>query len=264
MSQWNNFDEIVCICLESRNDRFIEQKKIFDNAGIPVSFYRPKKHKNGGVQGCFESHINVITDCYNRGLNNVLIFEDDATPTSYFTPDSMNECCSFMNTNSDWDLLFLGSNVKSGNGIENTSFPHIYKSRFLNAHAYVVSRKGMEKYANLKFISQIDVIYAANHHSYAFLPSIFNQRLSQSDIADNEDYMGLKNQSTHKAFQSINNYYAAYIGYKGKCILEIFIFSFVWLLYKYPQHRKLFFSLFIITLILYKFVNWIGYLQYNH
>lgn len=264
MDLWKTFDRIVCICLTSREDRYIEQKRIFEDANIPVTFYRPEKHKNGGIQGCFESHINVITDSYNKGFNNVLIFEDDATPTSMFNLNSMNECVSFMKTNSDWDLLFLGSNVKSGEGVDDTAFPHIYKSRFLNAHAYVVSRKGMEKYANLKYISQIDVIYASNHHSYAFLPSLFNQRLSNSDIGDNENYMGLKNKYTHRAFQILNNYYATYIGYNGKCILEcVIVFTVIFMYYK-PYYRGRLLVVFLFLIILYKIINLIGYLQYNH
>jgi len=263
MSLWNNFDSIVCICLESRNDRYIEQKKIFEDINIPVTFYRPQKHKNGGIQGCFESHINIIRDSYNKGLNNVLIFEDDATPTDMLNSESINECVSFMKTNSDWDILFLGSNIKSGYGVENTSFPHIYKSRFLNAHSYVISRKGMEKYENLKFISQIDVIYATNHHSYSFLPSLFNQRLSESDIGDNENYMGLKN-TTHRLFQRFNNYYAIYVGYNGKNIIECILLSIVYLMYIYPHKSKMFMIMFILTFIFYKMINWIGYLQDNH
>ena len=264
MEVWNQFDEIVCICLASRNDRYIEQKEIFDKAGIPVSFYRPKKHKNGGVQGCFESHISVITDSYNKGLNNVLIFEDDATPSSEFNIKNMMECISFMKTNSDWDLLFLGSNVKSGYKTEDTTSPNIFKSRFLNAHAYVVSRKGMEKYANLNYISQIDVVYTTNHHSYAFLPSMFNQRLSKSDIGDNETYMGLKNPTTHRAFQILNNYYARYIGYNGKCILELLMVCSVLFMYYKPVYRGRLLVIFLILMALYKGANWIGYLQDNH
>lgn len=263
-SVWKNFDSIVCICLASRNDRYIEEKKIFDDLGIPVIFYRPEKHVNGGVQGCFESHIKIITDCYNKGLNNVLIFEDDATPSSKYNIGSISECVSFMKTNKDWDLLFLGSNVQSGYGVEKTSYPNIFKSRFLNAHSYVVSRKGMEKYANLKYISQIDVVYSSNSNSYTFLPSIFIQRLSTSDISNNENYMGLKNTTTHKLFQLINNNYAVYVGVNGKFILELLMICIVILMYYNPKQKGLLLVMFLLVMVIYKFINWVGYLQYNH
>ncbi|MDD4930883.1 MAG: glycosyltransferase family 25 protein [Candidatus Colwellbacteria bacterium] len=260
MSIWKNFDQIVCICLATRDDRYSEQKTIFDSVDIPVTFYRPEKHKNG-MQGCFESHINVITDCYNKGMENVLIFEDDATPTSYFTPDNMKECVSFMYTNFDWEILFLGSNILIGQGTESTTYPHIYRSRFLNAHAYVINRKAMEKYANMKFISEIDVVYSINHHTYGFLPSIFNQRLSKSDIASNKDYMGLKNSFTHHAFQSINNYYGRYIGYYGKSILEVILVLLIIFIYYNPYYKGKLVILFLSLFIVYKIVERVCYLQ---
>ncbi len=184
---WDFFDEIRCINLSSREDRYEKAKKVFASIDIPVSFHRVEKHPNGGLQGCFESHVEIIRNAYESGAENVLIFEDDLTITNNFDEKLLKNAIDFMKNNTTWDLFYLGPFPEIRKyKTEKTSYKNIYKIHSLCGHAYVVNRKFMKKFKDAKFTGvPLDYIYVCNENSYAVYPGLFAQGGSKSDLDGN-------------------------------------------------------------------------------
>jgi hypothetical protein len=101
------FDEIRCINLYSREDRYNHCKELFAKYNIPVNWYRTERHPTDPIRGCFESHVNCIKESYEKGHRNVLIFEDDIIIDDEKWEEGLSECINFMKTHS-YDVFFLG------------------------------------------------------------------------------------------------------------------------------------------------------------
>jgi len=184
---FNYFDAIYCINLYSRPDRYNHALSLFNSLDIPVIFYQTHKHPTDGVQGCFESHIGVVTDAYNKGYNNALIFEDDiiTTLSKDQVYNKVGQCISFMQTN-PYDIFFLGAlhDIVHTSLTRVEGYPDIYHTSGICAHSYVLSRTGMTKYANTKYTGvPIDIVYSYNKDAYGIYPSIFYQNNMTSDTS---------------------------------------------------------------------------------
>jgi len=184
MSFWKFFDGIFCINLISRNDRYVSSKKIFQDLRINPTYFRPKKHPNGGLQGCFESHIHLIKTAYDKGFNNILIFEDDLYLNSKADLSKyMNKAIIFMKNNT-WDLFYFGPihDIRF-HTTEPTRDPSIFKVHNLCTHAYAINRPMMEKLKDMKYFGvPIDTLYSFSDKAYSIHPIIFYQGLSAGDI----------------------------------------------------------------------------------
>lgn len=111
------FAETYCVNLARREDRWKEflheypsellQQPIRFNAIDGKICHCPVWWKQGGgAWGCYRSHLSIIESCLNRGVESVLIFEDDATFTADFTerfPAIMQDAIKL-----DWEWLYLG------------------------------------------------------------------------------------------------------------------------------------------------------------
>ena len=179
-------NEIYCISIDKniiRREHF--KSKIPSN--IHYKFLIVKKNKKGGVYGCFQSHLKIIKDVYERGLSNVLIFEDDAYPTSSYSNKRMEEAINFLKTNDDWECFYLGHMIC---GCEISNIFHLFSKRINNnifrfntfgTHAYILNRKGMEKilntYKNFIGLCHYDIYIGKyiNMKGYCFMPLLFDQ-----------------------------------------------------------------------------------------
>lgn len=108
MSIYDFFDEIVCINLDISKDRKQHAEYYFKKLNIPAKFFTTSKHKNGGMYGCFDSHIKILKYAYEKNLDNILIFEDDFLPTSSYSEEKLAIAIDFMKSNKDWDIFHLG------------------------------------------------------------------------------------------------------------------------------------------------------------
>jgi len=180
---WTFFDDIRCINLYTREDRYHQVNEIFQTFNIPVRFYQTHKHPNGGIQGCFESHIEIIREDYDKGFKNVLIFEDDVINSSYLTPKNLKRAIQFMQ-NHDWDIFYLGTHPDVRKYRVQHIVNGIYAMHCICTHAYCLSRNMMKKLYDLKFNgTPIDYLYRDYEcKSYGIYPSLFYQRSSKSDI----------------------------------------------------------------------------------
>ena len=91
MSPFDFFDEIYCINLERRTDRWNQCKSEFDKIGIAdrVIKFDAFDNKENPKKGCYDSHLSVIKLAYERKLKNVLIFEAKNNDLLSETPSQM-------------------------------------------------------------------------------------------------------------------------------------------------------------------------------
>lgn len=197
---WSYFDDIVCINLKDRTDRYEKSRIMFDKIGIPIRYYQPERHPISGQQGCFESHVNIIREAWNKGCQNLLIFEDDAILSPYYSDQAIEECIEFMGEkNTDYNLFYFGS-YSMGYAPKRIS-GNIYTSHSLCAHAYVISRKMMEKIKDMTYIGvAIDLIYVHIDNCYAYHPTLFYQDNSPSDISSRFWNIGFLQETGIKTF----------------------------------------------------------------
>ena len=69
-SPFDFFDEIYCINLERRTDRWKQCQSEFDKIGITDKVIRFKAfdNKENPKKGCYDSHLSVIKLAYERKL----------------------------------------------------------------------------------------------------------------------------------------------------------------------------------------------------
>jgi len=183
-------EEIICISLKHTKTRREHFKKNYP-FNIPYKFLIVEKDKRGGLYGCFNSHIKIIKDVYKRGLNNVLIFEDDAYPSKSFSKEKMEIVYDFLKTNKDWEAFYLGYFVSGS--IDNHNSFHLFskiitkdiiKFNPLGTQSYILNRKGMKKildtYHNYIGICHFDIYLSKfiNLKCYCISPILFDQNFN--------------------------------------------------------------------------------------
>lgn len=182
---WSRFDEIVCINLKTREDRYQSSKSLFDSLGMPVKFHRVDRHPNGGVQGCYESHIQVITSAYERGLNNLLVLEDDIVPGKGLNAKKILESSNLTKV-PGVNLVYLGWHPKVTENRTSHFIGSMYRIKAHGSHAYVINRVLMAVLANRPFDgTPIDVLLARFPSSFGVYPTAFVQGMGDSDITSN-------------------------------------------------------------------------------
>lgn len=250
---WSFFDDIRCINLYEREDRYQRIKNLFDKHKIPVTFYRTNKNPTSGLQGCYESHIAVMREAYNKGANNLLIFEDDVDVTSSFTPQRLNEVVNFLRNNDAWEIFFLGTipEIMFSKMTPVKGWKNIYKMRSFGGHAYIVSRSLMERLISAPYLFvPNDIINMFNPKAYGCYPSMFVQTTSKSDTGAN---CVSSAKTSSKLFRAIEMY-GRYINFPMIRLLTSLSISFFFLLIVYiinPKDRWIWLLIvFIIFLII--------------
>lgn len=117
MNLRKTFDRVFCINLDRRPDRwkrfqgnlpkdwpFAPVKKVQAIDGQKVQ--RPQWwRQGGGAWGCFRTHLRLIEQCLNNGVDSVLLMEDDAL----FPDDFTVRVRAFLEAvPDDWGMLYLG------------------------------------------------------------------------------------------------------------------------------------------------------------
>lgn len=188
------FDNIVCVNLATRPDRRMYAIKTFNKLNIPATIVVFQKHSKGGIYGCFDSHIQLIKKAYEEGKNNLLVFEDDLSPTNTYSIQHIQRAIEFMRNN-QWDIFYFGYFVYNYN-INPLSFiyapivsSNIVKYNPFATHAYCVSRQGMKKILDSykQYIGRIHYdIFLSKYVSldcYCYTPMLFDQKMCfTSDI----------------------------------------------------------------------------------
>ena len=111
MNPFDYFEEIYCINLDNRVDRWKHAQEEFKKVGIldRVKRYSAIKHEDGRI-GLIKSNLDIIKDVKKRKIKNVLIFEDDFE----FLVDNPLEVLQTsleQSFNIKWYLFYLGANT---------------------------------------------------------------------------------------------------------------------------------------------------------
>lgn len=230
-------DKIICINLIDRPDKYNNAKRVFDKLNLHVDFYQPEKHKYSGRIGCFESHINVIKECFDQNMNRILIFEDDIIETSSYNKDSIQNIIHFLDNNV-CDYFQLGYTILPHEMINYFTSLSISNTHFLQyngncTHAYILNRTGMEKilktwkkYCYNKKLD-IDVYYKEifKNNGACSCPILFDQNFcinNDNEIATTSYYTFMRSFSCvqyHISFM----YYLSIIRYQYLLILSIIL-----------------------------------------
>jgi glycosyl transferase, family 25 len=142
------FEDAVVINLPERKDRRRAVETEFRRAGwssfrfFPAfKFEEPAGFKVAAWRGCFLSHLACLHYARDRGLKNMLVFEDDIALSSSvprLTPGIVGTIGQL-----DWDILYFGHEETGDIGRANSSTDGIRFARYdkplLTAHFYAVN-----------------------------------------------------------------------------------------------------------------------------
>lgn len=186
-----HFDKIVCINLVDRPDKKAYAKSVFSKLKIPVEFFNAERMPQGGRYGCFHSHMSIIRDAYNKGVQKLLVFEDDLLPSPSYNFTMLQEAIQFMeDPEQEWEYFQLGHfpdfnpygnllpyiNAKTIAG-----YPHVIKFCGFGTHAYCLNRRGMKTILNSDWQKRIDYMHIDRFfvellNGYCIVPSLFVQK----------------------------------------------------------------------------------------
>lgn len=185
------FDRVICINLMSRTDKKKKVSEVFSSLNIPAQFYQAQPHPQGGMYGCFHSHIDVIQTAFRDGVQNLLVFEDDVVPSHAYSPTLMEKATSFINDSlNNVDILQLGympfvDEVGTCTPYFNASFVdkerHFLKITTAGTHAYCITRKGMLQVLTSNWKQHIGrthydmFLVSLSLNGYCFVPTLFDQ-----------------------------------------------------------------------------------------
>jgi len=190
---WDFFDEIWCINLDHRTDRWEKVQKEFDSVGLlsRVQRFSAIKHSDGRI-GIIKSNLALMKMAKEKNLKNILIFEDDV----HFINDSIGTLTNALEQigTLKWSTIYLGANTHTKLEIITHSKPNILqlKNAFA-AHSIAYNNNVfnifINKYEGLEIIEYNDIldVWLANSIQKKNLclvlnPIITTQYESYSDI----------------------------------------------------------------------------------
>ena len=167
---------------------------IVGNPGVEV--YTKFLINKPGAVGCLLSHVGVIEDAKKRGLEKILILEDDVEFCENFT----NKFDKFVNDLPDnWDMFYLGGSAHTNNSnkqfltsitdnIAKTTCTMTTSSYGINKNIFDIVIENA-----LKMIEPIDSMYKyriqSGYNCYVTRPNLAWQKPGHSDIANaHRDY----------------------------------------------------------------------------
>ena len=114
----DSFEEVYCVTLDRRPDRWDQFMERVQSAGWPFQeiqkfqavdgkLCKPPAYwtQGGGAWGCYRSHLRILEDCLNRGVKSVLFLEDDALPCEDFPAKAEK---FLRHLPEDWGMIYLG------------------------------------------------------------------------------------------------------------------------------------------------------------
>lgn len=190
------FDEIYCINLNKRTDRWEECQKEFNKHNINVNRFNAFNGEdfsnevipnlNASQIGCLMSHRELIKKIKSKNLKNALILEDDIQ----FSDDLNEKLPEIMKQlPSDWDMLYLGGNHIGNNPWSIGTLSRVKKNIFrvthcLTLHAYAIRENIYDKIIESLHGTTADEAIAKIQNEincYIVRPHIAWQRASYSD-----------------------------------------------------------------------------------
>ncbi len=186
------FDNIFCINLDQREDRWKEAQREFESFGIEnVTRFsavdgktRPKFHPLlPGELGVLESNLNLVKQANKDNLPNFLMLEDDVV----FSEELRNLDKYMSNIPDDWDMIYFGGNHKYSHPPQQINETTLKLHYTVAIHCVAIKSTVYDVIENIlsKRKKQVDNYYTLVQQSfnvYCTNPSIAFQREGFSDI----------------------------------------------------------------------------------
>lgn len=222
----NYFDRVYCLNLEKDKDRYKNMEKVFDYLKLNVKrwvgttpilfnvYSNITKTITPNYLACLNSHLSIIEDALNDGLEKILILEDDIIPikalnTKFQIMMEKNEIPN------DWDMLYL-SYIRTNPSKSSWTYIDLEKDKisnnivkaknFWSGMAYGMSKNIMER--TLKYFKEnkpieidrfyVEIIQNNIFNTYGIFPQMF---------AGIDNYSNNTNKNESIFNRSINNKY---------------------------------------------------------
>lgn len=189
-------DRVVTISLAENQSRRETTQSELNKLQLKTDFFLAARDKGHEERGCFNSHLTVCREALYSGCQSVLILEDDVKILS-FSKAQIKRINYFITHHAkEFDVLYLGLIIGKMWFCWQRS---IVRAKGSGAHAYILSRRGMEKlfayeYAGVPF----DKVLKHDFKCYSVYPIIadqFPETTIASDISPSRNSMELKDEA---------------------------------------------------------------------
>jgi len=192
------FDNIYCLNLDRRTDRWIEMSKKFQSWNMSVErfsaidgenlpdeeIYIPTEIENKYSLCCLRSHRNIILDAKDKNYDKILIFEDDVIFDKDFEKKLKQIKKIF------WKLLYLGASQFDWKGIKiKDGFYNCKKT--LGTFAYAIDRSMYDIILEATKLEEKPIDHYLsnlqennNQYCFSFFPHIVISNVTNSEIRD--------------------------------------------------------------------------------
>jgi len=211
ISTFNFFDNVYCVNLASRPDRWQEAVQEFESLGVSKYERIPGVIASSGRLGCAKAICNAVEKALADGCSTALICEDDIyfPRGGEYTNRKLKEALSQLPE--DWDALYLGATLTNEfyqQPVEKYSADLLKLKSAFAMHTIAYSRKGlqalmqgfdsaqhwsdsiMDRYGAIDIYMAKD--YLARNNCFVTNELLSFQRPSHSDICNShQNYLGL-------------------------------------------------------------------------
>jgi hypothetical protein len=187
--EWlNKIDRIVVLNLPHREDRLLAFTEMMEKFRIPFERINAIYDRESGARGLRDTMRNLFSEAVERGLQHLLVFEDDAEIIvgSERLNAAMDGALGQLPEN--YQMMFLGCQL-TGNNCRFFSTNLIRVNKAFSTHAVLYSLQGMKEILARDFGYPIDNWYVEEiepmGRSYCTFPFLVSQRDGYSDIGLN-------------------------------------------------------------------------------
>lgn len=213
-------DKILTISLKENHARQKLTQAELAKLNVKTDFFLVDRDKGYEERGCFNSHLEACKQALKENCNTLLVFEDDVKILDFkqYQIDAINQ---FIKQQANhFDILYLGLIIGKMWFCGHTA---IVRAKGAGAHAYILSRRGMEKLAAYQYQNTpIDKIMKNEFKCYSVYPIIAEQypeTVIASDITPSR-----KGDIKDENFWKRNYQKQKYLPWKNlhKTVIEIF------------------------------------------
>jgi len=188
-------DKIVTISLEENESRRLATQRELSKLKLETEFFLAKRDQGHEERGCFNSHLQVCREALYSGCQSLLVFEDDVRILPY-TEKQISRLNHFIaRQNNEFDVLYLGLIIGK---MWFCGYRSIVRAKGAGAHAYILSRKGMEKLFTYEYNGlPFDKVLKHDFKGYSVYPIIAEQHPETrviSDISPQRKSVGAKDE----------------------------------------------------------------------
>ena len=208
-----DFPQTLVINLADRTDKWAEVQDSFKSWPVPLERLDAVRMKPGW-KGCAASHLKAIRTAKERGLDMVIILEDDAL----LAEDGLNRFVKLLPIlrarRNEWDIFLGGSTSLTKLKVMNRE-PELFQATAYTTHFCLVNSDAYDKILNgydPNGDDPIDVFYKREIRLWMTNPHIAIQRPGLTDIGNKvNDYTRLFDKAGKRMAGAIWNLIALHI-----------------------------------------------------